>query len=378
MGWTLRLVASAGAVTDWLRPERRLAGLNLPLRLALSAQAGGAERVELGLGAESCEALLKDARLRIAVVRDAGPEAPLVIEMPWNLVVHRDLPKRLAESRAQGLWRLPDRPFDHAPPFGFDPVLVVDQASARQAEKALLRSLRKPQDGWTSTYLNRYISLAITRLLARTPLRPNQLSVGILAIGLAGAVLAAMGQYWSMALGALLFQAQSVLDGCDGELSRVTYRGSRLGEWLDTVGDDLTNYGFFAGAAWGLYTASGSWMYLLAGVVILVCGLLTSGIEYRYLYRIGSGDLLKYPLGIGKASGGQEQKGSVARAIDAISPLFKRDTFVLLTLLGALLGLTGPFLIVFAIGGVGILVAVIKAELHMARTRKAGDVRAVG
>lgn len=226
------------------------------------------------------------------------------------------------------------------------------------------------QDGWTSTWLNRYVSLFFTRWLVHTPLRPNQLSIGILAVGIFGAWLATRGTYWTMLAGAFLFQMQSILDGCDGEMSRVTYRGSRLGEWFDTVGDDLTNYGFFAGTAWGLYAATSWWGYLVAGAVTVGCGVITSAIEYRYLWKIGSGDLLKYPLGVGKApSTTDAPKGAIARALDAISPLFKRDTFVFLTFLGAVAGLLGPFLIIFAIGGVGIFVAVLKAELRMARER---------
>jgi hypothetical protein len=251
-----------------------------------------------------------------------------------------------------------------------------------------LRSLLRPQDGWTSTYLNRAISLSITRFLVRTPLRPNQVSVGILAIGLLGAFLASFGDYLHLLAGAVLFQAQSVLDGCDGEMSRLTFRGSRTGEWLDTIGDDLTNYGFFTGAAWGLYRSSGWAGYLVLGLVILASGLIGSGLEYRYLIRIGSGDLLKYPIGIGKptsspgASGaggaaGPPQAGpppsKIGRLVDAISPLFKRDTFVFLTLIGAALGWLGPFLAVFAAGGVGVLIAVLKAEARMAAERRAAS-----
>jgi 1L-myo-inositol 1-phosphate cytidylyltransferase / CDP-L-myo-inositol myo-inositolphosphotransferase len=190
-------------------------------------------------------------------------------------------------------------------------------------------------------------------------------------VGLMGAWFASQGTYGTMLLGAALFQAQSVLDGCDGEMSRLTFRGSRTGEWLDTIGDDLTNYSFFAGAAWGLYTSTGRELYLALGAVTVVSGIIGSGLEYRYLIRIGSGDLLKYPLGIGKAptSPDAAPKSAVARALDAISPLFKRDTFVLLTLVGAALGWLGPFLVAASFGAVGVLGAVIGAEIRMSRER---------
>jgi phosphatidylglycerophosphate synthase len=369
MAWVLRLLTFSGDGNDF-PPGRRVCGLTLPLRLALAAQAGGADHVQVAKEAESLLPLLQDPRLRIPVRVESEETFELRVDMPWNLVVHRDLLKDLAATGAAGQRNLLDEPHPFTPPFGFEPILVQDGRSRAQAERALLRSLRKPQDGWTSTYLNRYISLFLTRWLTYTPIRPNQLSVGILAVGLFGAYLASRGTYLHLLVGAFLFQSQSVLDGCDGELSRVTYRGSHLGEWFDTVGDDLTNYGFFTGAAWGLYASTGSWVYLAAGATVVVCGVVTSAIEYRYLVKIGSGDLLKYPLGIGKAPSTVEQKkGPIARALDAISPLFKRDSFVFLTLLGAAAGLAGPFLFIFAAGGFGILIAVIKAEIRMAKER---------
>jgi hypothetical protein len=157
-------------------------------------------------------------------------------------------------------------------------------------------------------------------------------------------------------------------------MSRLTFRGSHTGEWLDTIGDDLTNYGFFGGAAYGLYTQTGHVLYLALGGLTVFCGLVGSGLEYRYLIKIGSGDLLKYPLGIGKAPGADAKSGSksgIARALDAVAPLFKRDTFVLLTFLGAVAGATGPLLAVFAVGALGVLIAVLKAEARMARERAA-------
>lgn len=371
------LVLEPPAETDNLR--RNVAGLTLPLRLALSAQAAGASAIVLGSNTDGLRELLKDARLRLPVLDAAErarsfPEASAIV-VPANLVVHRGLFEEARKALGPGEERrLMEAPVVFDPPFGFAPMQVTDGKSAAQAERALLRSLRKPQDGWTSTYLNRYISLAFTRLLVHTPLRPNQVSVGILGIGLLGAYLATKGTYESLLLGAFLVQMQSVLDGCDGEMSRLTFRGSRTGEWLDTIGDDLTNYGYFGGAAWGLYRTTNSPLYLALGAVILGCGIIGSAIEYAYLVRIGSGDLLKYPLGVGKAGGGAASS-PMGKLLDAVSPLFKRDSFVLLTLIGAALGLLGPFLVVFAFGAAGVLSAILKAELRMKKERELARTR---
>ncbi|HEX7669468.1 MAG TPA: CDP-alcohol phosphatidyltransferase family protein [Polyangiaceae bacterium] len=362
--WVLALEKPHGA------PLRRVGGLSIALRLALDAQRAGAESVVCTATSGVLPGALRDARLRIPVV-EAIPEGVRSVHVSATLLVHRDAlgaAARRAEGEGQDAVTVTVENGGVETPYGFSPVEILDAEVARRAEVALFRSLRKPQDGWTSRYLNRHISLSISRLLVKTPLRPNQVSVAILAVGLAGAWLAAQGSYWALVFGAFLFQAQSVLDGCDGEMSRVTHRGSLMGEWLDTIGDDLTNYGFFAGAALGLHRHSGSKLYLAAGIVTVLCGVATSLIEYRYLAKIGSGDLLKYPTSqIG--SGGQ---GLFAK----VAPLFKRDTFVFLTLIAAVVGLLGPILVVFSLAGVGILGNVLATEVRMAQERRDGGTAA--
>ena len=348
-------------------PGRVVAGLPLSLRLALDAQQGGAECIVVASDASTVRETLRDPRLTIALL-DRVPPGLGVVRVPANYVVHRGLFKAIAERDARDPHRprqrdLSREPIAHDAPYSFEPLAVIDDASAREAERRLFRALRKPQDGWTSRYLNRYISLAISRWLVKTPLRPNQVSVGILGVGLAGAWFAAQGGYGNLLLGACLFQAQSVLDGCDGEMSRVTHRGSRAGEWLDTVGDDLTNYGFFSGAALGLFRLSHDPLYLAAGAVTVISGLIGSGLEYRYLIKIGSGDLLKYPLSQGQGTG----------KLSFIQPLFKRDTFVFLTLCAAVLSCVGPMLCVFAAGAVGVLIAVLRTELRLLREARQSE-----
>lgn len=340
-------------------PCRVVAGLPLALRLALDAQQGGAAAVVVPSDASRVGEVLRDARLRIPVL-ERVPSDQRLIRVPANYVVHRGLFKSLAE-RSQASFDLASDVIEYDAPYSFAPIAVTDDLSARNAEARLFHALRKPQDGWTSRWLNRYISLAISRWLVKTPLLPNQVSVGILGVGILGAWFASRGGYGNLLLGAFLFQAQSVLDGCDGEMSRVSHRGSKTGEWLDTVGDDLTNYGFFAGAALGLYRDSGNALYLAAGAVTVLSGLIGSGLEYRYLIKIGSGDLLKYPLSQGQGTG----------KFAFIQPLFKRDTFVFLTLCAAALSFLGPMLCIFALGAVGVLVSVIKTELRLAREARA-------
>ncbi len=359
MAFALELLPKSGP--SELGPETRLLGLSLALRLAMTAQAAGASAV---VCPDELAPLLRDARLTIPVVR-ARPTGAHLFRVPENAVVHRGLFAAARKARGERDWDVLADPHPFDPPYGFPPLVVTDKRALATARRALLRALRKPQDGWTSTYLNRHVSLFVTRFLVATPIRPNQLSIVILAIGLLGAYFAYRGTYGWIALGALLFQLQSIFDGCDGEMSRLTFRGSVMGEWLDTIGDDLTNYAFFTALGLGLYRTTQNPLHLATTASILSCGLTVAFLEYRYLMKIGSGDLLKYPIGVGPSQG---EGGFVDRWI---APLTKRDTFVFSMLVMALLGVPWVVSLLSAIGAPGILFVVLKAEHRMWREARA-------
>ena len=117
-------------------------------------------------------------------------------------------------------------------------------------EKILLRRLTKPTDGWVSRYVNRPISTRISRWLVRTPVTPNMVTLVTFLSGLLGAWFVLDGTYWTVLLGAFLFQVSSVLDGCDGEVAVLTFSESKYGSWLDTITDNLTYLAFFSAVVW--------------------------------------------------------------------------------------------------------------------------------
>ncbi len=362
-------------------PAQDVAGLPLPLRTLLLVQAEGAEWLGvMGDGAgETVARWRADDRVRVPLraLTAAPPEehlavrgdtlldratvrallaAPAVLfDGTEVLAVHRrgGHDGGLFDDGGQGSLR------DVA---GWRRVRSADEGAA--AVDHLLQSLRKAQDGMVSRAINRTLSLAVTRVLCRTGMRPNTVSVGILAIGAVGAGLATLGTPGALAVGGLLFQAQSVLDGCDGELARLTFRGSKAGEWIDTVGDDLTNYAFFAGMTVGLTRAGlGPWSTVFGAVGVLA-GFVASGIEYRYLLAVGSGDLTKYPLGFGDDPTGAVEERGLQRLLARARPLFKRDFFVFATMLATALGRHASLVMLglFAAGALVTLSAVLRSE----------------
>jgi phosphatidylglycerophosphate synthase len=371
----------------------RVGGISVPLRLVLGAQRGGASAIHLAPDAERFAPWLVDPRVRIPIRAEPPPADAVVIEVPSDVVVHEAAYRALAEAVSDGRARSlgigdaqviarpasavrtslgPAVPLVFATPFAFPPTRVTGLRDAMRATTSLLRACRKAEDGWTSTYVNRRVSLTITRLLLHTGIHPNHLTLAILALGLSSGVVAARGDHNGFIYGAALLQAQSILDGCDGELARMTFRQTKLGEWLDTIGDDLSNYAFFAGAGFGMHRFTGNVTWLLLGATIVGCGGLASAIEYRYLMRIGSGNLLLYPIAEGGKWGDWAKRAPLAgRIATALQPLFKRDTFILITFLAAAIGALRGVLVACAIGALAILITVLRTEARLSREASA-------
>ena len=73
-------------------------------------------------------------------------------------------------------------------PSGIDPMVVTTPKGVRLAEQRLLRSLVKETDGFMARHVERPISLQITRQLALTDIKPTQITMVSMAIGLCGAL----------------------------------------------------------------------------------------------------------------------------------------------------------------------------------------------
>jgi hypothetical protein len=122
-------------------------------------------------------------------------------------------------------------------PIAIDPILVMTQADVDAAEWRLLQGLVKNTDGFMARNVERPMSLRIVRRLASTGVTPNQMTLLSVGIGLCGAPFF-LSPYWLwQTVGALLFLAHSILDGCDGELARLKFQESRFGGIIDYWGD---------------------------------------------------------------------------------------------------------------------------------------------
>ncbi|MCA9524610.1 MAG: CDP-alcohol phosphatidyltransferase family protein [Myxococcales bacterium] len=360
------------------RIDRPLLGLTIGERLLLSLSYSNIRRIAfVGPGPRpSCERAtfetievdqLRSERAVLVVPSDlvldrkafgepraTPPELPLAWVDPSTAASIIDAPEAWLSERASDPGRSGE---------GFA-IRVHDSQTARAAERALLGSLRKPIDGVVSRNLNRHVSLFTTRFLVKLGLSPNVFTVLFMFVGLASAIFVSMAEYWwAILLGAFLFQAQSILDGCDGEMARLTYRFSHIGQWLDSIGDDVTNYAFCLGLALGQARLHGSEVLYIAGFATLAAQVLASGIMYRRMLLWKTGDLLAIPDTVSTKDDGS----LFSSAIKVLRMIAKRDTFVLIIAVLAAVQLPRVAFWVYAGGTFPMLLGVVINDLRVSK-----------
>jgi 1L-myo-inositol 1-phosphate cytidylyltransferase / CDP-L-myo-inositol myo-inositolphosphotransferase len=221
-----------------------------------------------------------------------------------------------------------------------DLMTIAGPSNVPEAERRLMRALVKDTDGFMAKHVERPISLAISRRLAATSITPNQMTLISVAVGLAGAPLFLSSLAPLQTIGALLFLAHSILDGCDGELARLKFLESRWGGILDFWGDNVVHGAVFACMAIGWHRANNEFWPLLLGACAVIATLGSAGIVYwRVMHRKAEGGPLY-------TSVSATPSRRFTRMLDALS---RRD-FIYLVVALALLGRADWFLLLTAIG----------------------------
>jgi phosphatidylglycerophosphate synthase len=322
-------------------PAAHVAGLPVLLRQLLSLQAAGVRVVAV----QEPESLPADPRLNLRFEQlpagtdprsGAGAE-PALLARP-GLVWHPNLPPRLIRSGTTvDLEKAPLLEGEFVAP-------TATPAERDAAERLLLGTLCKPTDGVISRSLNRRVSLWVSRSLLETAVTPNQMTLLAAAFGFSG--IAAVLAFGPAGLfpGALLVQAQSILDGCDGEISRLKYLHSRSGEWLDQVLDDVVNLGFFAAAGWTLYRQGSScagWLTLTGVCAHLVY---QTSLYAALLTRGGGSGSVASILWWGQTRPGRTEAPRAANLRHRLKVFFelagRRDVFTFLYVPATLAGAT--------------------------------------
>ena len=339
-------------------PFRQVAGLSLLTRAVLVAQKAGVGQLVIALhegDIQEAEALLKeDERVQISTLFVSGSDATLPESVSLlsgasvfiPSLLGEDSPLPMVQSSAlpfgEGSFPKEDWPADRWAP-------VTLNSDSALAEKMLIRSLTKSADGVISRHINRKISGAVSRVLAPTSIRPNMVTAVVALIGFAALPLAMAGTYECIALAAFCYYFSAILDGVDGELSRLKFQGADLGAWLDTLTDDAVCVAYLLGlfhalSHGGIYHDWTLWTGVTIGSFMLTVG----PRYYLMLTSVGAGDHQK----IAAARKGGE-KGFFGKIVDVLGDtVFRTDFLPFFAFVTALLDIPWFFAISFGIGSI--------------------------
>jgi phosphatidylglycerophosphate synthase len=394
-----RLVIDARDGTgDGVRPAQRMLGLSLVERTARAARRSGYGSVYVLTGAGEAE------RYRALLARtpgiEVGQSAPAetqagtrTVYAPGLVVGERGWLEKAAGvaverggSAALGAGVIVcgrDVPWPAAvagqslaaAPAANAPFRIASKADLAVAERRLMRALGKSTDGFMERNVERPLSRILSRRLARTPITPNQMTLISAAVGLAAAPFFLSAAPLWQTVGALIFLAHSILDGCDGELARLRFQESRWGGILDFWGDNVVHAAVFGCMALGWSRAIGADWPLALGAAAVLGALGSAGFVYWRVMRPKQGE---GPLYVSVA------KAHKSRLVGMLDSLSRRD-FIYLVVALSLFGKAAWFLALAAIGApvfLAMLLVVAAQESRLARNPTAcpagrqGDARA--
>jgi len=255
------------------------------------------------------------------------------------------LPQELTDRSWEGLFQIFDQCVSEKPDENSNDGVFWDvmnqDSDLSTLKKRLFNSLRKPTDGLVSRYLNRPISLFISRFLVDCPMTPNQYTVVVFLLSPLFFLILSTGTWWGFVLGTVLFHLANVLDGCDGEIARLKFLNSKLGEKADTVVDQVCNHLFVLALGIGLsrqpgLTETAAAFYLWEGILSTSLMLLM----VLALAKIARQEDGKYNFSDFGKTFTEELQGRtmVKKGIFFLTQLLRRDTYAFLFIFFPLFG----------------------------------------
>src|SRR5437879_2170370 len=183
-------------------------------------------------------------------------------------------------------------------------------------------SFAKDTDGFMARHFDRKISGAISRVLVKTPVTPNQITMFVTGLGFwAGWLMSRPGQTVKIE-GSLVFLLTSILDGCDGEVARAKKLISKLGGGLDLWGDNVVHVAGLYGLGVGLYKDTGLLVYLTLGKAAVAGTLLSAAFASYQTWRKGQSSFTSVS---GDARALSEAPRWRRRLVQASDALARRD-----------------------------------------------------
>jgi len=166
--------------------------------------------------------------------------------------------------------------------------------SWRQDYRSLAKGL--PIEEPPDLLVFRPLAFPLAKLLSRTPVTPNQISLLSVVAGIASGWSLSFGDPRSFFIGGLLYGLANILDCCDGMVARLKNSGTDMGRIVDGIADGLAATAVYLGLAVGLTRAVGAGrlsmsinpvvLTVLAGICSVIHSVLADKYRNRYAAHV--------------------------------------------------------------------------------------------
>jgi len=126
--------------------------------------------------------------------------------------------------------------------------------SIKELRKICQESVLKITDRWYINNVTRKVSIYITKLFLYTSIRPNQVTLIAILIGIIAGIFFLSGKESYSITGAFVLQLWLIFDCVDGEIARYKKQESMSGSYLDLVLDGFLESYIFVCIAFGVYS----------------------------------------------------------------------------------------------------------------------------
>ena len=138
-------------------------------------------------------------------------------------------------------------------------------------------------DELINRFLIRPLAGSIVRLCYPTRITPNQITIAAIVAGLCSAAACFDGSPSLLPVAGAFLLAKDILDSADGQLARARSQFSRLGRFLDSIGDIVVNIAIFTAIGISLGRNGLFPVWLLAALAGLTS--LTLRVSYHVFYQ---------------------------------------------------------------------------------------------
>lgn len=197
-------------------------------------------------------------------------------------------------------------------------------------------------DTFIDKYFNRKISVYITAVLLRTPLTANHVTIINTFIGATAAFFFAKGDYHDTIIGATIYQLNTIMDHCDGEIARTKNQSSKFGFILDLLTDGFVAAAVMVCIGIGISLRLNNPLYITAGIMAGTGGLFSCLLLfYDSLRRKNGNNTISFAL---------NNKGKPTSTLETFVDNITNKNLSFYVIISILFGKLNILLMVMAIG----------------------------